>query len=174
MSPSTTYSALRGACCGAPVEKYALPDDIPLWAYLEPVALSAPPLLCGAPATGTCAGNASNFVNRRHRGALLLALQSRSTVSCARTPRSTQAPMSCVSLPTREFPTASSRRTCAARASSKSLRCSTLIRRSSRMVRARAALRSRSRNSRPGCGSSSTRFPIMTPPPVLRRPHYSI
>lgn len=49
------------ACCGAPVEKYAFPDDMPLWVHLEPVALSAPiSSVRSAGATGACAGNASS------------------------------------------------------------------------------------------------------------------
>lgn len=74
------------ACCGAPVEKFAFPDDMPLWVYLEPVALSAPiSSVRSAGATGACAGNASGYVKRRLRGALLLALQNRSTASRAGT-----------------------------------------------------------------------------------------
>lgn len=49
------------ACCGAPVGKFAFPDDMPLWVYLEPVALSAPiSSVRSAGATGACAGNASS------------------------------------------------------------------------------------------------------------------
>lgn len=60
-------------------------------------------------ATGACVRNTSYYVNRRHRGALLLVLRSRSAVSRARTPRSTQTPTSCAPLPTRESPAASAR-----------------------------------------------------------------
>ena len=59
---------------------------------------------------------------------------------------------------------ASSRLTCATGASSKSLRRSNFPCGSTPRVRAGPAPRQISRNPRPGCGPSSTRFPIMTTP----------